>query len=68
MEKAWTRSTARGPQAAPVHSGPRIGPQQWLTRGRLKRRTSAWNLTTSEEKEGGDGGDPHRLQKGAVEG
>jgi hypothetical protein len=27
-----------------------------------------WNLAAVEEKGGGDGGEPHRLQEGAVEG
>jgi hypothetical protein len=28
----------------------------------------AWNLAAVEEKGGGDGGEPHRLQEGATEG
>jgi hypothetical protein len=43
---AWTWSTAHGPRAAPVHSGPRIGPRWWLTgaqpSGRSRPRWLAW--------------------------
>jgi hypothetical protein len=47
-----------GPQAAPVHGGPRSP----------KRRPRARNLTAVEEKQRGDGGGPHRLQERAAEG
>jgi hypothetical protein len=58
---------ARGPRAALVHSGPWIGPRRWFTEGSPGWRPSAWNLAVAEEKGGGDGGDPHRLQKGATQ-
>jgi hypothetical protein len=57
-----------GLRATPVHGGPRIGPQRWLTGGRLKRHPRAWNLIAVEEEGGGNGGEPHRLQEGAAEG
>jgi hypothetical protein len=57
-----------GPRAAPVHGGPRTSPRRRLTGERLEWRPRAWNLTVVEEKRGGDGGEPHRLQEGAAEG
>jgi hypothetical protein len=57
-----------GPRAAPVHGGPRTPPRRWLTGEWLERRPCARNLTAVEEKGGGDGGEPHRLQEGAAEG
>jgi hypothetical protein len=57
-----------GPRAAPAHSGPRTLPRRRLARERSERRPRAWNLATVEEKGGGDGGEPHRLQEGATEG
>jgi hypothetical protein len=51
-----------------VHGGPRTSPRRRLARERLERRPRAWNLTAIEEKGGGDGGGPHRLQEGAAEG
>jgi hypothetical protein len=56
-----------GPRAAPVHGGPQTPSQRRLTRERAERCPHAWNLTAVEEKGGGDGGDPHRLQEGVVE-
>jgi hypothetical protein len=53
-----------GPWAVAVHGGPQTGPQWWLTGGRSERRPGARNLAAVEEKGGGDGGDPHRLQEG----
>jgi hypothetical protein len=38
-KKAWTRSTARGPWAAPVHGGPRTGPWRWLARAHPSGRS-----------------------------
>jgi hypothetical protein len=46
----------------PVHGGPRTPSQRRLTGERPER------LTVVEEKGGGDGGEPHRLQEGAAEG
>jgi hypothetical protein len=43
-------------------------PRRRLTRERPKWCPRAWNLTAVEEKGGGDDGEPHRLQEGAVEG
>jgi hypothetical protein len=57
-----------GPRAAPGHAGPRTGPRRRLTGERPERHPCAWNLTAVEEKGGGNGGEPHRLQEGAVEG
>jgi hypothetical protein len=57
-----------GPWAAPVHGGPRTRPRRWLASGRPERRPRAWNLAAVEEKGGGNGGEPHRLQEGAAEG
>jgi hypothetical protein len=57
-----------GPRAAPVHGGPWTPPRRWLTGEWLERRPCAQNLTAVEEKGGGDGGEPHRLQEGAAEG
>jgi hypothetical protein len=57
-----------GPRAAPVHGGPRIGPRWWLTGGRPGWCPGARNHAAAEENGGGDGGDPHRLQKGVAEG
>jgi hypothetical protein len=57
-----------GPQAAPVHGGPRIGPRRRLAGERLERRPRAWNLTTIEGKGGGNGSEPHRLQEAVAEG
>jgi hypothetical protein len=54
--------------AAPVHGGPRTGPQRQLTGGRLERCHSAWNLAAIEEEGGGNVGEPHRLQEGVAEG
>jgi hypothetical protein len=54
-----------GPRAAPVHGGPRTGPRRRLTG---EQRPRVWNLTTIEEKGGGNGGEPHRLQEGLTEG
>jgi hypothetical protein len=39
-----------------------------LEGGWPERRPRAWNLNTVEGKGRGDGGEPHRLQDGAVEG
>jgi hypothetical protein len=57
-----------GPRAASVHGGPRTGPLRWLTGEWPERCPRAWNLATIEEKGGGNGGEPHRLQEGAAEG
>jgi hypothetical protein len=57
-----------GPRAAPVHGGPQTPSRRRLTRERAERCPHAWNLTAVEEKGGGDGGEPHRLQEGVVEG
>jgi hypothetical protein len=57
-----------GPRAASVHGGPRTGPRRRLTRERPERRPRVWNLAAVEEKGGGNGGEPHRLQEGAAEG
>jgi hypothetical protein len=57
-----------GPRAALIHSGPRTGPHRWLIEGRSERRPGARNLALAEEKWGGDGSDPHRLQKEAAKG
>jgi hypothetical protein len=56
-ENPWTSPQVRGPRAAPVHD-----------EERPERCPRAWNLTVVEEKGGEDGGEPHRLQEGAVEG
>jgi hypothetical protein len=53
---------------APVHGGPQTPSRRWLAGERPKQCHRAWNLTAVEEKEGGDDGEPHRLQEGAVEG
>jgi hypothetical protein len=53
-----------GPQAASVHGGPRTPPRRRLTRERPEWRPCALNLAVVEEKGGGDGGEPHRLQEG----
>jgi hypothetical protein len=45
--------------------GPELGgpwatePRRRLVEGRPERHPGVWNLTTVEEKGGGDGGDPH---------
>jgi hypothetical protein len=57
-----------GPRAVPVHGGPRIGPRRWLTGEQPEWRPRAWNLAAVEEKGGGNGGEPHRMQEGAAEG
>jgi hypothetical protein len=57
-----------GPQAAPIHGGPRTSPQRRLAAERPERRPRAWNLAAVEEKGGGDGSEPHRLQEWAAEG
>jgi hypothetical protein len=57
-----------GPRATPVHGGPRTPPRRWLAGERPERRPRAWNLAAVEEKGGGDGDEPHRLQEGAAEG
>jgi hypothetical protein len=57
-----------GPRAALVHGGPQTPPRRWLTGERPEWRPCAWNLAAVEEKGGGDGGEPHRLQEGAAEG
>jgi hypothetical protein len=57
-----------GPRVAPVHCGPRTPPRMRLAGERPERCPRAWNLTAVEEKGGGDGGEPHRLQDGAAEG
>jgi hypothetical protein len=57
-----------GPRAAPVHGGPRSSSRRRLTGERPKWRPRAWNLTAIEGKGRGDGGEPHRLQEGVVEG
>jgi hypothetical protein len=57
-----------GPRAASVHGGPQTPPRRRLTGERPKRRPRAWNLAAVEEKGGGDGDEPHRLQEGAAEG
>jgi hypothetical protein len=49
-------------------AGPRTPSQRRLAGGRPERCPHAWNLAVVEEKGGGDGGEPHRLQEGAVEG
>jgi hypothetical protein len=56
------------PRAASVHGGPRTRPQRRLAGGRQEWRPCAWNLTAVEEEEGGNNGEPHRLQEGATEG
>jgi hypothetical protein len=53
----WTRSTAHGLWAVPVHDGPWTGPRQWLARGRSERCPDARNLAMTKEKGGGDGGE-----------
>jgi hypothetical protein len=53
-----------GPRAAPVHGGPRTGPQRWLTGERPEQCPRVWSLTAVEEKGGGNGGEPHQLQEG----
>jgi hypothetical protein len=50
-----------GPQAAPIHSGPRTGPRRRLAGGRPERCSHVWNLVVVEEEGGGNGGEPHRL-------
>jgi hypothetical protein len=55
-------------RVAPIHGGPWTGPRWWLTGGRPERHSHAWNLTAVEDEGGGNGGEPHRLQEGAVEG
>jgi hypothetical protein len=57
-----------GPRAALVHGGPQTPPRRWLTGERPEWRPCAWNLAAVEEKGGGVGGEPHRLQEGAAEG
>jgi hypothetical protein len=57
-----------GPRAAPVHGGPRSPSRRRLAGERSERCPRAWNLTAVEEKGRRDGGEPHRLQEGAVEG
>jgi hypothetical protein len=57
-----------GPRVAPVHGGPRTPPRRRFTGERPEWRPRAWNLAAVEEKGGGDGGEPHRLQEGAAEG
>jgi hypothetical protein len=42
--------------------------QRQLAGERLERCPRAWNLAAVEEKRGGGGGEPHRLQEGAAEG
>jgi hypothetical protein len=56
------------PRVALIHGGPWIGPRRRLTRGRPEWHPHAWNLAAVEEEGGGNGGEPHRLQEGAVEG
>jgi hypothetical protein len=58
----------RGPRAAPVHGGPRSRSRRRLVGELPERRPRAWNLTAVEGKGRGDGGEPHLLQEGAVEG
>jgi hypothetical protein len=57
-----------GPRATLVHGGPRTPPRRRLIGERPKRRPRAWNHAVVEEKGGGDSGEPHRLQEGAMEG
>jgi hypothetical protein len=52
----------------PVHGGPWTPPRRPLAGERSEWRPRVWNLAAVEEKGGGDGGEPHRLQEGAVEG
>jgi hypothetical protein len=52
----------------PVHGGPRSPSRRRLAGERPERHPHAWNLTAVEGKGRGDGGEPHRLQKGAAEG
>jgi hypothetical protein len=58
----------RGPRAAPVHGGPQTPSRRRLTGEQPERCPRAWNLAAVQEKGGGDGGEPHRLQEGAAEG
>jgi hypothetical protein len=58
----------RGPQAVPVHGGPRSPSQRRLAGEQPEQCPRAWNLTAVEGKGRGDGGEPHRLQEGAAEG
>jgi hypothetical protein len=53
---------------APVHGGPRSPSERRLTGERPERCPRARNLTAVEGKGRGDGGEPHLLQEGAVEG
>jgi hypothetical protein len=58
----------RGPRAMPVHGGPRSLSRRRPAGERPELRPRVWNLTVVEGKGRGDGGEPHRLQEGAVEG
>jgi hypothetical protein len=53
---------------SPRCGGPRTPPRRRFTGERSEWHPRAWNLATVEEKGGGDGGEPHRLQEGAAEG
>jgi hypothetical protein len=48
--------------------GPWRPPQRRLAGERPEQHPRAWNLAAVEEKGGGEGGEPHRLQEGAMEG
>jgi hypothetical protein len=53
---------------SPWCGGPQTPPRRRLTGEQPERRPRAWNLTAVEEKGGGNGGEPHRLQEGVAEG
>jgi hypothetical protein len=57
----------RGRRRSTVDHG-RTPSRRRLTEEWLEWCPRAWNLTVLEEKTGGDGGEPHRLQEGAAEG
>jgi hypothetical protein len=56
----------RGP--SPRCGGPRTPPRRRLAGEWPERRPRAWNHAVVEDKGGGDGGEPHRLQEGVAEG
>jgi hypothetical protein len=53
----------RGP--SPRCGGPRTPPRRRLAGEQPERHPRAWNLAAVEDKGGGDGSEPHRLQEGA---
>jgi hypothetical protein len=65
---AWTRSTSHGPQETLAHGEPSTEGWRQFTGAWPRGRSGARNLSATEGKWRGGGGDAHLLQNRAAEG